>query len=139
MLSETARAGSVQTEQALSLAHAARRPDLTPMPNFDPATAARLHGTATSADRELDLRGASPALAHAAIAAALADTPREPTSLLVRISPATPTSGETLFQPVARQLLTARRDGLVLNFAPLPPDAGAGFHVQLPGLRERAA
>jgi len=109
------------------------------MPIFDPATLARLHGTASAADRELDLRGASAALAHAAIERALVETSTEPSSLLIRISPATPTSGETLFQPVARQLLAARRAGLVLSFAPLPPEAGAGFHVQLPGLRERAA
>ncbi len=109
------------------------------MPFLDPEAARRLHGDTTAASRELDLRGAAPALAEAALAAALARPGALPESLLVRISPATPTSGETLFQPLARQLLAARRQGLVLAFAPLPPAAGAGFHVTLPGLAERAA
>ena len=57
----------------------------------------------------------------------------EATSVVIRIDPATPTSGETLFLPVGRQLLDARRRNLIGQFTPLPDGDGGGFHVELSG------
>ena len=54
------------------------------------------------------------------------------TSMVVRIDPATATSGETLFLPVGRQLLEARKRGLITGFQPLPEADGGGFYVELP-------
>jgi hypothetical protein len=57
----------------------------------------------------------------------------QPRTVVIRIDPATAVSGETLFLPVGRQLLDARRRGLVMRFHPLPMSDGGGFHVELPG------
>lgn len=102
------------------------------MPIFDPTTASALRGAETTADQELDLRATARAEAEARLAATLAAPRPAPTTLLVRLDPATPTSGETLFLPIGRALLAARQAGRVLTFAPLPERAGAGFHATLP-------
>lgn len=65
-----------------------------------------LVGDQDSAEYELDLRGVTAEHAHIAIERML--EPRrfvEATTVVIRIDPATPTSGETLFLPVGRQLL----------------------------------
>jgi hypothetical protein len=53
-------------------------------------------------------------------------------SVVIRLDPAGPDSGETLFQPVGRQLVTAMKRGLVSRCSPLAPKDGAGFTVELP-------
>jgi hypothetical protein len=102
------------------------------MPILDPTIAAALRGAETSAEQELDLRALARAEAEARLAATLAAARPASTTLLVRLDPATPTSGETLFLPIGRALLAARQAGRVLRFAPLPESAGAGFHATLP-------
>lgn len=82
----------------------------------------------------LDLRGASVGHARIAIRMLLAQVRSpEPTTVVIRLDPATAVSGETLFLPVGRQLLDARRRGLVNRFHPLPIAEGGGFYVELPG------
>ena len=56
-----------------------------------------------------------------------------PRTVVIRIDPAGPDSGETLFQPVGRQLVAAMKRGLVSRCSPLAPKDGAGFTVELPG------
>jgi len=60
-------------------------------------------------------------------------------SVLVRIDPATPESGETLFGRLGRHLLDLKRRGLVATLAPLDPRHGAGFNLTLPAGKEPAA
>ena len=110
------------------------------MPLFDHDQIRALVGDQASADYELDLRGLSGAEARIAIERMLEDQGFvEPTTVVIRIDPATPTSGETLFLPVGRQLLDARRRELVRRFTPLPEADGGGFHVELPGHPERSS
>ena len=91
-------------------------------------------GGQASVDHELDLRGVSGAHARIAIERMLERKDFvEATTVVIRIDPATPTSGETLFLPIGRQLLDARRRRLVRHFTPLPEGDGGGFHVELPG------
>jgi len=88
-----------------------------------------------SADYELDLTGVDAEHARLAIERML-ERQRfrdEARSVVIRLDPAGPDSGETLFQPVGRQLLAAMKQGLVARCSPIPPDAGAGFYVDLPG------
>jgi hypothetical protein len=104
------------------------------VPLLDHEQVRGLVGNQDSADYELDLRGVS--MAHARIAIERMLERRrfvEAATVVIRIDPATPTSGETLFLPVGRQLLEARRRNLVHRFRPLPEGDGGGFHVELPG------
>ena len=57
-------------------------------------------------------------------------------SVLVRIDPATPESGETLFGRLGRHLLDLRRRGLIASMAPVDPGRGAGFNLILPAGKE---
>ncbi len=93
-----------------------------------------LVGDQASAEYELDLRGVSAERAHIAIQR-MPERRRfvEATTAVIRIDPATPTSGETLFLPVGRQSLEARRRKLPRRFTPLPEGDGGGFYVELPG------
>ena len=104
------------------------------MPLLDHRQIRDLVGDQASADYELDLRGVSTAHARIAIERML-ERRRfvEATTVVIRIDPATPTSGETLFLPVGRQVLEARRRKLVRRFTPLPDGDGGGFYVELPG------
>ena len=53
-------------------------------------------------------------------------------SVVVRIDPATPESGQTLFGPLGRHLLDLRRRGLIATLQPLDPRRGAGFNLTVP-------
>ncbi|HEY9536165.1 MAG TPA: hypothetical protein VIS03_01125 [Kiloniellaceae bacterium] len=57
-------------------------------------------------------------------------------SVVVRIDPATPESGETLFGRLGRHLLDLKRRGLIATLAPLDPARGAGFNLALPAGKE---
>ena len=104
------------------------------MPHFDHEQVRDLVGDQASADYELDLRGVSAAEASIAIERMLEEQGFvEASTVVIRIDPATPTSGETLFLPIGRQLLDARRRNLVRHFTPLPDGDGGGFHIELPG------
>lgn len=88
------------------------------------------------ADYELDLRGATPVLAERSIARMLERSRfRRPRLILVSIDPPSPGGGETLFQPVGRQLLAARRAGLLSLCRALDPSAntGVGFCIETVG------
>src|SRR3546814_13506494 len=57
-------------------------------------------------------------------------------SVVVRIDPATPESGETLFGRLGRHLLDLKRRGLIAPLAPLDPSPGAGVNLPLPAGRQ---
>ena len=104
------------------------------MPLFEPDSIRALVGDRAVGEHTLDLRGVSLSRARAAISQMLEQRHSgDLKSVVIRIDPATPTSGETLFLPVGRQLLEARRRGLITRFHPLPEADGGGFYVELPG------
>jgi hypothetical protein len=105
------------------------------MPFIDERNLRRLSGSGGPADCELDLRGVGPEEAGLAIARMLERQRfREaPRTVVIRLDPAGPESGETLFQPVGRQLVAAMKKGLVSRCSPIAPKDGAGFTVELPG------
>ena len=105
------------------------------MPYLDERELRRLSGRGVLADYELDLTGVDGEHARIAIERML-ERQRfrdEPRSVVIRLDPASETSGETLFQPVGRQLVAAMKRGLVVRCAPLAPKEGAGFLIELPG------
>ena len=88
-----------------------------------------------SADFELDLTGLDQLHALASIERMI-ERQRfrgEAREVVVKLDPAGPDSGETLFQPVGRALLDYMKRGLVAVCRPLSPEVGAGFYVELPG------
>ena len=104
------------------------------MPLFDPDTVRALVGTLENGERTIDLRGLSLPHAQSAISQLLDQWQSEESiSVVVRIDPATATSGETLFLPIGRQLLEARKQGLIARMNPLPDADGGGFYIELPG------
>ena len=101
----------------------------------------RLMRREATADYELDLTGVDGEHARLAIERML-ERQRfrdEARSVVIRLDPAGPESGETLFQPVGRQLLAAMKQGLVVRCAPIAPEQRAGFTVELPGRTEEGA
>ena len=61
----------------------------------------------------------------------------EPRSVRIRLQPPPEGGGETLFQPIGRLLLEARRHGVLSRLSPLPPDSGVGYRVETVGKTER--
>ena len=103
------------------------------MPLFEPDSIRALVGDCAGGEHALDLRGVSLEDARTAISKMLERWHlRYSTSVVIRIDPATATSGETLFLPIGRQLLEARQRGLITRFHPLPEADGGGFYVELP-------
>lgn len=95
-----------------------------------------LRGTLGVSDAEavLDLREASREAAEASLRDLLERSrfgPRR--SVAIRISPPPSGGGETLFQPVGRLLLAARKRGWIERLQTLPAHDGIGFYVQLAG------
>jgi hypothetical protein len=93
------------------------------------------------ADYELDLTGLDFAHAVASVDRMVErqrfrDVGR---SVVARIDPATPDSGETLFGRLGRHLLDLKRRGLIATMMPLDPAHGAGFNLTLPAGRDAAA
>ncbi|WP_372426635.1 hypothetical protein [Salinarimonas chemoclinalis] len=111
------------------------------MPHFDPHYADKLRGSngVADADSVLDLRGAARAAAEASLAE-LIERSRfgEAKAVAIRIAAPLPGAGETLFQPVGRALLEAKRKGHVTSLAPLPAGDGLGFYVRLAGRGAKA-
>ena len=105
------------------------------MPFLDERNLRRISGRTGPADYELDLTGVDAEHARVAIERMLERQRfREaPRSVVIRIDPAGPDSGETLFQPVGRQLVAAMKQGLISRCWPLAPKDGAGFTIELPG------
>lgn len=103
------------------------------MPFLDDEDLRRLSDLKDSAEYELDLCGLDLLHAAASIERMIERSRfRQPRTVIVRIDPATETSGETLFQPIGRQLLESMKEGLITQCRPLP-DAGAGFWIRLKG------
>ena len=93
----------------------------------------RITGIHDSAEYELDLQGLDRLHAEASIERMLERSRfRPPRDVVIRIDKASPTSGETLFQPVGRQLVEALKAGTVARCRPLP-EGSAGFWVELIG------
>ncbi len=104
------------------------------MPEFDPDTVRTLVGDLAHGDHTLDLRGVSSTDAKSAISDMLdQSTSHVLKKVVVRIDPATSTSGETLFLPVGQQLLEARKQGLITRLQTLPEADGGGFYIELTG------
>lgn len=93
----------------------------------------RITGIHDSAEYELDLQGLDRPHAEASIEQMLERSRfRPPRDVIIRIDKATPTSGETLFQPIGRQLVDAMKARTVARCRPLP-EGSAGFWVELIG------
>jgi hypothetical protein len=107
------------------------------MPFFHDADLARLTGEAEPVDAVLDLvdldRGAALLAVEEMLSRAREGAPRR---IAVRFAPAVPGGGETLFLPLGRRLLEARRQGRIERFAPLA--GGDGFICRLAGAPPRA-
>lgn len=100
------------------------------MSGFDPI--AMIAGKAFETEAILDLRGMSRNAALAKLRV-LIDVKAGPGPRLwaVRIDPAKPGGGETLFQPVGRYLLQAKRARKIFAVAPLADPPGGGFAIDL--------
>ena len=94
----------------------------------------RLLGTDAHAEYELDLQGMDQAHATESVSR-MVERSRflAPRSILVRLDPPPEGGGETLFQPIGRQLLEAKKAGLLSSLSPLPALAGRGFHIVTTG------
>ena len=104
------------------------------MPFFESDSIRTLVGDRANGEHTLDLRGVSLEHAGTAISQMLERwRSGDSTSVVIRINPATATSGETLFLPIGRQLLEAYKRGLITRFHPLPEANGGGFYVELLG------
>jgi hypothetical protein len=106
------------------------------MPHFEEFYADKLRGSLGVSDAEavLDLRGA----AREQAAASLQDLLERSRfaarrSVAVRLDPPPEGGGETLFQPVGKALLEAKRRGWVEQLQTLPARDGLGFYVVLAG------
>jgi hypothetical protein len=110
------------------------------MPFFEDFYADKLRGAMGREDAEavIDLRGRVRAEAEAHVEALLEGRGGRPVrSVAIVIDPATPTSGETLFQPIGRLLLEGKRRGIVERLLPLPARDGLGFYVVFPEFSAR--
>jgi hypothetical protein len=111
------------------------------MPHLEEFYADKLRGSlgVADADAVLDLRGAS----RDAAAASLKDMLERSRfaaqkSVAVRLEAPPEGGGETLFQPIGKALLEARRRGWILKLQTLPARDGLGFYVVLAGKPERS-
>ena len=110
------------------------------MPHFDEFYANKLRGSLGLADAEavLDLRGASAAKAWASLKDMLERSRfAAAKTVAIRLDPPPEGGGETLFQPVGRQLLEAKKRGWIERLQTLPAQDGLGFYVALAGKPER--
>ena len=108
------------------------------MPELTEREVRRLFADGVWAEYELDLVGVDESHARTAIAR-MAERQRfreDPRSVVIRFTPAQAGGGETLFQPIGRQLLELIKQGLVERCRPLP--SADGFFVEMPG-RDPAA
>jgi hypothetical protein len=110
------------------------------MPHFDEFYASKLRGGlgVTDAENVLDLRGVSREKAAASIQDMLERSRfSAPKSVAVRLDPPAEGGGETLFQPVGKALLDARKRGWIDRLQTLPAQDGLGFYLVLAGKPER--
>lgn len=98
------------------------------MPYFDENPLHKLVFQAEDAESTLDLRGMTSELAMQQVERLIADGGNKKT-WLIRFDPATDDGRETLFLPLGRRLLEARRAGLIARC--LPASDGAAYFIAL--------
>ncbi|MEQ8394106.1 hypothetical protein [Thalassobaculum sp.] len=97
----------------------------------------RLSEAGADAEYELDLRGLDRVHAEESVRRMLERTRfTEPRSVRVRLQPPPEGGGETLFQPIGRLLLQARRQGVLNGLSPLSPEIGVGYWIETAGRKE---
>jgi hypothetical protein len=109
------------------------------MPHFEEFYADKLRGTLGVADAEsvLDLRSASREQAAASIQDMLERSRfAQRKAVAIRLTPPPAGGGETLFQPVGKALLEAKKRGWIERLQTLPAHDGLGFYVVLAGRPE---
>ena len=110
------------------------------MPHFDEFYANKLRGGlgVTDAESVLDLRGASREQAAASLQDMLERSRfAAAKSVAIRLAPPAEGGGETLFQPIGKALLEAKKRGWIARLQTLPAQDGLGFYVVLAGKPER--
>ncbi len=110
------------------------------MPHFEDFYANKLRGGlgVTDAEAVLDLRGAPLPKAEASLNDMLQRSRfAKGKTVAIRLDPPPEGGGETLFQPVGRLLLDAKRRGWVDRLQTLPAMDGLGFYVALAGKPQR--
>jgi hypothetical protein len=110
------------------------------MPHFEPFYAQKLLGSLGVSDAEavLDLREATHDQAVSSLQEMLERSRfGQAKTVAVRLAPPAEAGSETLFQPVGRTLLEARKRGWVERLHPLPAHDGLGFFVTLAGKPQR--
>jgi hypothetical protein len=110
------------------------------MPHFEQFYANKLRGSLglTDAEAVLDLRGATREQAAASIQDMLERSRFAANkTVAVLLDPPPAGGGETLFQPIGRALLEAKKRGWVDRLQTLPSQDGLGFYVALSGRPER--
>ena len=110
------------------------------MPHFDEFYANKLRGSLglTDAEAVLDLRGATREQAAASIQDMLERSRfAAMKTVAVLLNPPPEGGGETLFQPIGRALLEAKKRGWVDRLQTLPAQDGIGFYLALAGKPER--
>jgi hypothetical protein len=109
------------------------------MPHFEEFYADKLRGAlgVTDAESVLDLRGASREQAAASIQDMLERSRfAQKKSVAIRLAPPPEGGGETLFQPIGKALLEAKKRGWIDRLQTLPAQDGLGFYVVLAGKPE---
>jgi hypothetical protein len=110
------------------------------LPFFESYYEGKLRGSlgATDAETILDLRGVPRAQAEASVKDMLERSRFAPgKTVAVRLDAPPEGGGETLFQPVGRLLLDAKRRGWIQRLQTLPAQDGLGFYVSLSGKQPR--
>ena len=110
------------------------------MPHFEEFYANKLRGGlgVVDADSVLDLRSASREQAAASIQDMLERSRfAAAKSVAIRLAPLAEGGGETLFQPIGKALLEAKKRGWIARLQTLPAQDGLGFYVVLAGKPER--
>ncbi|KQP51927.1 hypothetical protein ASG40_04865 [Methylobacterium sp. Leaf399] len=112
------------------------------MPHFEDVNADKLRGSlgVTDAESVLDLRETNRPTAEASLKEMIERSRfSRGKTVAIRLAPPPEGGGETLFQPVGRMLLEAKRKGFVDRLHPLPAGDGLGFYVALAGKPQREA
>jgi len=94
----------------------------------------RLASGSADAEYELDLRGLDLTHSRESLVRMLERNRFQPSRTInIRLDPPVAGGGETLFQPIGRMLLEARRHQLLSALSPLPPDSGLGYRIETAG------
>ena len=110
------------------------------MPHFESFYADKLRGSLGIVDAQavLDLSSASREQALRSIQDLLERSRfAQSRTVAIRLAPPPEGGGETLFQPVGKALLDAKKRGWIDRLQTLPAQDGLGFYVVLAGKPER--